>query len=116
MRNIDYAREKKYDLKVDILTNVMHTVQPLTVELDSFWPLLANKVSFQQFLSNEKDAGKKTIYFENLANIFKIRINVSSTKTEFLLECFCKKVDDRIMFHILHDVKEKIFRNSYCVS
>lgn len=36
LRETEYARERRYDLKVDILANVMHTVQPLTVELVSF--------------------------------------------------------------------------------
>lgn len=64
---------------------MIHTVQPLILELDSPWPLLtlANKSSFQKFfLSNDKDAAKYVIYFVNQANVLKIKvyksINVST--------------------------------------
>ena len=96
-------------------SDVSHNDQALPVEMDKFWPLSQNKVSFQQFFIKwllAKDTSGKTIYLGgNNTPDENACILTSTAEAEPLLRCFHEEADDRIMYHLSHAVKMDKYRS-----
>ena len=108
--SIKSHERKRRSTKSCIATSVSHHDQPLPVDIDAFWALSHNKVSFQQFLI------KWVLETQDIPNLYLgganeadetscIHLNVRSTEQEPLLKRNLEEADDRMFFHISHGVK-----------
>ena len=106
--------------QAEILTDVFYDDQVHSLEMDKFWLLWQNKVSFQQFFIKwllTQDTSGKTICLGGCHKSDQnICILASITKAQPLLRCFHEEADDRIMYHLSHAVKTDKYRSGIILS
>ena len=100
-----------------IRTSIYSAEQIFPVEMNLFWALSENKITFQQFfiewcVKNHSD--DKTIYLggadpDNITGCLKI--TGGPVLQHCLLKCDHEEADDRMIFHANHAIKVENYKN-----
>ena len=104
-----------------MLTKLIRIEQPLPIEMEKFWSVSTNKVSFKKIFFEWVQTNccdDKTLYFGGFhQEDEKMHLLVSSpgkeSQKELLLRCTHEEADDRIMFHLSHGVKVGKFKRIF---
>ena len=123
-RNIKVTEGSQQEESPGILVRMILTDQPPPFEMENFWPVSENKVSFQQFSLNgsrQNYCNDKTLYLgrshQEDENIYLLVSNAEKeSQKEPLLRCTHEENDDRIMFHLSQIITDAEIFLVKCIS
>ena len=100
-----------------IRTSIHSSEQILPVEMDLFWVVSENKMTFQQFFielcvknySNDKTIYLREAHSDDITGCLKI--TGKSVVQHCLLKCDHEEADDQMMFHVNHAIKAENYKN-----